>query len=110
MAEEGFVEGVMHLNPCLVTPSSLYRALNRAHSPIVQVVPSKMMNHTTGDETITLAKNNALGGNMTKELLSTFRLAEREEVQLSISQSFVQNHLLHPENRTNKRLVMFYNQ
>jgi hypothetical protein len=108
--QEGFVEGVMHLNPCLVTPSSLYRALNRAHSPIVQVVPSKMMNHTTGDETITLAKNNALGGNMTKELLSTFRLAEREEVQLSISQSFVQNHLLHPENRTNKRLVMFYNQ
>jgi hypothetical protein len=151
--QEGFVDDVLHLNPCLVTPSSLYRTLllNSAKSPIVQVVPSKMMNHTTTITTtshthdtpvshynssiprnpskdsvtinlVTLAKNNTLCGNMTKELLSTFRQEQKKPQEepphedpsvnflfsQSISKSFVQNHLLHPDNTSNKKLIMFY--
>jgi hypothetical protein len=49
--QEGEVEEVMHLNPCLVTPSSLYKILllNNAKRPIVHVVPSKMVPPTNGD-------------------------------------------------------------
>jgi hypothetical protein len=40
----GDVEGMQHLNPALVTPSSLYRLLLKrsTESPIVQVIPSRM--------------------------------------------------------------------
>lgn len=162
--QEGFVQDVLHLNPCLVTPSSLYRALllNSSKSPIVQVVPSKMMNHTTTVQKnadascmmnvampntsnsvtinlVTLARNNSLCSNMTKELLSTFRqdrkhspieddttttachsnqnkntaqytntTSTKMRFQQDLSQSFLHNHLLHPDNNNNKKLVMFY--
>ena len=89
--QEGMVEEVLHLNPCLVTPSSLYRTLllNNAKNPIVQVIPSKMMNHSTethkskasqsnniicyNRDIKLIVKNNPLCDNMAKELLSTMR-------------------------------------
>lgn len=48
--QEGGVSDVMHLNPCLVTPSSLYKTLllKSSKCPIVQVVPSKMQANNCG--------------------------------------------------------------
>ena len=45
----GQVEGLQHLNPALVTPSSLYRTLLKKsmQSLIVQVIPSRMSSNTS---------------------------------------------------------------
>ena len=42
--KSGQIEGLEHLNPVLVTPSSLYKTLlkNSMQSPIIQVIPSRM--------------------------------------------------------------------
>ena len=85
--QEGEVEEVMHLNPCLVTPSSLYKILlvNSARRPIVQVVPSKMAPPcpdddsndfltTTQDTSITIRNQNQhLCAKMAEDLISTFK-------------------------------------
>jgi len=143
--QEGLVDEVLHLNPCLVTPSSLYRALllNNAKNPIVQVIPSKMLNHSSSSaaelhqtnasdfnhDIKIMVKNNALCANMAKELLGTMRnhnnnnnnrnkeavtdttgnkmnLDNVMHIQKSLSESFLQNCLLHPNLHNNKNKLM----
>lgn len=69
--QEGGVPEVMHLNPCLVTPSSLFKILliNSTTSPIVQVVPSKMMT-----ENVPTAK-------MVAELLSNNTVTRKQKIK-----------------------------
>ena len=136
--QEGLVEEVLHLNPCLVTPSSLYRTLllDSAKNPIVQVIPSKMLNHITeahksqashsnnNHEVKIMVKNNVLCANMAKELLSTMRNNHNHNhhrneasgktntkqdtllIQESLSESFLQKCLLHPRFHNSKNLVI----
>jgi hypothetical protein len=80
--QEGGVQEILHLNPCLVTPSSLYKILlvNSTKSPIVQVVPSKMMpsavtepSSSTSSSSKNIVMNNVLCAKMANELIFTLR-------------------------------------
>jgi hypothetical protein len=82
--QEGGVQEILRLNPCLVTPSSLYKTLlvNSIKSPIVQVVPSKMMPSTMSESSSAsyssssskhMIMNKVLCTNMANELIFTLR-------------------------------------
>ena len=101
----GGVQEVMNLNPCLVTPSSLYNVLlmNSAPSPIVQVVPSKM----------TESVPSSSSAKMAVELINIFRkdnpalhhhYDEDTTVNATtLSQSFMRHYLLSPNNIHNNK-------
>lgn len=118
--QEGGIGEIAHLNPCLVTPSSLYRVLllNSDRSPIVQVVPSKMMDLSCATspsnvicskmakEMITVFKNEAVnGGNKSKNCSSSLS-APQSQTSNIMSQSFMENYLLNPSK--NGKLTLFY--
>lgn len=91
--QEGGVTDVMHLNPCLVTPSSLYKTLllNSRKSPIVQVVPSKLQasysQQTVTPSTISLP-NHSLCSKMAKDLIITLRDRSSEERKEACPEGF----------------------
>jgi hypothetical protein len=116
--QEGGIGEIMHLNPCLVTPSSLYRVLlmNSAQSPIVQVVPSKMMDACNMSSSVSSSSSNTICSKMAKEMLDVFKneavlnqsSLSPEQVKTSniMSRSFMENYLLNPSQ--NKKLTLFY--
>jgi hypothetical protein len=105
--QEGGIRDIMHLNPCLVTPSSLYRVLlmNSAQSPIVQVVPSKMTNACNMSST-----SNIICSKMANEMLDVFKngpvAPPPQQTGNDMSQSFMKTYLLNPSQ--NKKLILFY--
>ncbi len=80
--QEGEVQEIMHLNPCIVTPSSLYKTLllNNAKTPIVQIVPSKMTpvetdndNNNNNNNNNQINKNMLLCTKMASEMITKLR-------------------------------------
>jgi hypothetical protein len=73
--QAGEVIEVMHLNPCLVTPSSLYKTLmqSKSNTSIVQIVPSKMSSVDNNDNKNQNSKNMLLCTKMATEMITKLR-------------------------------------
>jgi hypothetical protein len=118
--QEGEVQEIMHLNPSLVTPSSLYRTLllNNAKTPIVQIVPSKMICDTTNNnDAKNNKKNKTLCTKMAKEMVNNLKNSCEEItivrmtkntnnkiLQENLSSCFVHNYLMNSSKNNNKVL------
>ena len=109
--QEGGVDEIMQLNPCLVTPSSLYKILvmNSTQNPIVHVVPSKMCPSSPSLS----PSNNILCAKMASELVTILRKEKppgssiQQHNSSSMTQSFMENYLLNPNNK-HQKLTLFY--
>lgn len=108
--QEGGVSDVMQLNPCLVTPSSLYKTLllKSRKSPIVQVVPSKMQtNHGSHDGSSTAESVSVNGfhhsnlfSKMANDLIINLR-DKGEQKKISKEPTFVLGHSKVQQSMTN---------
>ncbi len=111
--QEGEVNEIMHLNPCLVTPSSLYKTLllNNNKTPIVQIIPSKMIAESGSNNNHNNNKKNiSLCNKLAKEMVNKLKTSEEDIVsvninnfQNNISYSFMNEYLMNPK-KNNKFL------